>query len=58
MIGHGVSRVGLERQLAAGQLMVAHTEEYMANGHWRDAAQLQDLLEQVAARCRAAAEAS
>jgi len=29
VIGHGVSRVGLERQFAAGQLMVAHTEEYI-----------------------------
>jgi hypothetical protein len=29
VIGHGVSRVGLERQLAAGQLLVAHTEEYI-----------------------------
>jgi hypothetical protein len=29
VVGHGVSRVGLERQLAAGQLLVAHTEEYI-----------------------------
>lgn len=29
VIGHGVTRVGLERQLAAGQVMVAHTEEYL-----------------------------
>lgn len=29
VIGHGVSQVGLERQLAAGQLLVAHTEEYI-----------------------------
>jgi hypothetical protein len=29
VIGHGVTKVGLERQLALGQLMVAHTEEYM-----------------------------
>jgi hypothetical protein len=28
VIGHGVTRVGLERQFAAGQPMVAHTEEY------------------------------
>jgi hypothetical protein len=28
VIGHGVTRVGLERQFAAGQVMVAHTEEY------------------------------
>jgi cytosine/adenosine deaminase-related metal-dependent hydrolase len=29
VVGHGVTRVGLERQLAAGQLMVAHLEEYL-----------------------------
>ena len=29
VIGHGVTRVGLERQFAAGQPMVAHTEEYL-----------------------------
>lgn len=29
VIGHGVTRVGLERQLDAGQLMVAHTEEFL-----------------------------
>jgi len=29
IIGHGVTRVGVERQLAAGQMMVAHTEEYI-----------------------------
>lgn len=29
VIGHGVTKVGIERQLAMGQLMVAHTEEYM-----------------------------
>jgi imidazolonepropionase-like amidohydrolase len=28
-VGHGVTRVGIERQLAAGQLMVAHAEEYL-----------------------------
>ncbi|AMP02212.1 amidohydrolase family protein [Collimonas arenae] len=28
VIGHGVTRVGLERQLDAGQLMVAHSEEF------------------------------
>ena len=28
VIGHGVRRVGLEKQLAAGQVMVAHTEEF------------------------------
>ena len=29
VIGHGVTSVGLERQLDAGQLMVAHTEEFL-----------------------------
>jgi hypothetical protein len=29
VVGHGVTRVGLERQLAAGQVMVAHAEEYL-----------------------------
>jgi hypothetical protein len=29
IVGHGVTRVGLERQLAAGQLLVAHTEEFL-----------------------------
>lgn len=29
VLGHGVTRVGIERQLAAGQLMVAHAEEYL-----------------------------
>jgi hypothetical protein len=29
VVGHGVTRVGVERQLAAGQLMVAHLEEYL-----------------------------
>lgn len=29
VVGHGVTRVGIERQLAAGQLMVAHVEEYL-----------------------------
>ena len=29
VIGHGVTRVGIARQLAAGQLMVAHAEEYL-----------------------------
>jgi hypothetical protein len=29
VVGHGVTRVGLERQFAAGQVMVAHTEEYL-----------------------------
>ncbi len=29
VIGHGVTKVGLARQLAAGQLMVAHLEEYL-----------------------------
>jgi hypothetical protein len=28
VVGHGVTRIGIERQLAAGQLMVAHAEEY------------------------------
>jgi hypothetical protein len=28
VIGHGVTRVGLKKQLAAGQVMVAHSEEY------------------------------
>lgn len=27
--GHGVTSVGLEKQMAAGQLLVAHTEEFM-----------------------------
>lgn len=29
VVGHGVTRVGLQRQLDAGQLMVAHTEEFL-----------------------------
>jgi len=29
IVGHGVSRVGLREQLAAGQLMVAHAEEFL-----------------------------
>lgn len=29
IVGHGVTRVGLRRQLAAGQLMVAHAEEFL-----------------------------
>lgn len=29
LVGHGVTRVGVERQLAAGQVMVAHLEEYL-----------------------------
>jgi hypothetical protein len=29
VVGHGVTRVGIEGQLAAGQLMVAHAEEYL-----------------------------
>jgi hypothetical protein len=29
VVGHGVTRVGIERQLASGQLMVAHLEEYL-----------------------------
>ncbi|MFI4970455.1 MAG: amidohydrolase family protein [Lysobacterales bacterium] len=29
VVGHGVDRVGVESQLDAGQLMVAHTEEFM-----------------------------
>ena len=29
IVGHGVTSVGLERQLDAGQLMVAHTEEFL-----------------------------
>jgi hypothetical protein len=29
VVGHGVTRVGIRRQLAAGQLMVAHAEEYL-----------------------------
>lgn len=28
VIGHGITRVGLEKQFAAGQVMVAHTEEF------------------------------
>ena len=29
VVGHGVTLVGIERQLAAGQMMVAHLEEYL-----------------------------
>jgi hypothetical protein len=29
VIGHGVTRVGLEKQLDTGQVMVAHTEEFL-----------------------------
>ncbi|MEO6687768.1 MAG: amidohydrolase family protein [Dokdonella sp.] len=29
IIGHGITRVGIERQLDAGQLMVAHAEEFL-----------------------------
>ena len=29
VIGHGVTAVGLEKQLDAGQIMVAHTEEFL-----------------------------
>lgn len=29
VVGHGVTAVGLRRQLAAGQVMVAHTEEFL-----------------------------
>lgn len=29
VVGHSVSRVGIERQLAEGQLLVAHAEEYL-----------------------------
>lgn len=29
IIGHGVTQVGLERQLAAGQVLIAHTEEFL-----------------------------
>lgn len=29
VVGHGVTRVGVQRQVAAGQLMVAHAEEYL-----------------------------
>lgn len=29
IVGHGVTAVGLRRQLAAGQLMVAHAEEFL-----------------------------
>ena len=29
IVGHGITRVGLRRQLAAGQLMVAHAEEFL-----------------------------
>jgi hypothetical protein len=28
VVGHGVTRVGIEKQLAEGQVMVAHAEEY------------------------------
>jgi hypothetical protein len=29
IVGHGITRVGLRRQLAAGQLMIAHAEEFL-----------------------------
>ena len=29
VVGHGITRVGIENQLSAGQLMVAHAEEYL-----------------------------
>ena len=29
VVGHSVTQVGIERQLAAGQVMVAHAEEYL-----------------------------
>jgi hypothetical protein len=29
IIGHGITRVGLEKQIAMGQIMVAHTEEFL-----------------------------
>ena len=29
VVGHGIERVGLRKQLAAGQLMVAHAEEFL-----------------------------
>ncbi len=29
IIGHGITRVGIEKQLAMGQIMVAHTEEFL-----------------------------
>jgi len=29
IVGHGVTKVGLRKQLAAGQLMVAHAEEFL-----------------------------
>lgn len=29
IVGHGVTRVGIRRQLDAGQILVAHTEEYL-----------------------------
>jgi Amidohydrolase family len=29
VVGHGVTRLGIKRQLAAGQVMVAHTEEFL-----------------------------
>jgi hypothetical protein len=29
VVGHGVTRVGIARQLQAGQLLVAHTEEFL-----------------------------
>lgn len=29
IVGHGITRVGLRKQLAAGQLMVAHAEEFL-----------------------------
>jgi hypothetical protein len=40
VIGHGVTRVGLERQFAAGQMMVAHTEEYLYTVFFKPGADL------------------
>jgi len=42
VIGHGVTRVGLERQFAAGQVMVAHAEEYFYTVFFPPAAEVGD----------------
>lgn len=42
VVGHGVTRVGLERQLDAGQIMVAHTEEFLYTVFTSPGAQVPD----------------
>jgi Amidohydrolase family len=42
LVGHGVYRVGLERQMAAGQILVAHTEEYFYTVFTKPGAKLTD----------------